>query len=72
MGKLEECQIIRPSGELDVDVCCQSEFSVLWPYKDKQGSTCANICTGLSSAFQTVGSFVKSNSRLKYTFPPWK
>lgn len=39
-GTISERLILKPTGELDIDVYCNSDFAGLWPHKDKLDPTC--------------------------------
>ena len=71
-GTLEEGLILRPSGELYVDVYCNANFYRVCPYNDKHDPTCVNSCTYFSSKFHTVWLFGQAKSRRKYPCPLWK
>ena len=45
-GTLDEGLILRPSGELNIDVYCDADFAGLWPFEDKLDPTCVKSRTG--------------------------
>jgi len=45
-GTLNEGLILRPSGELHIDVYCNADFAGLWPFEDKLDPTCVKSRTG--------------------------
>ena len=45
-GTLNEGLILRPSGDLHIDVYCDADFAGLWPFEDKLDPTCVKSRTG--------------------------
>lgn len=45
-GTLDEGLILKPTGELDIDVYVDADFAGLWPYEDKQDPSCVKSRTG--------------------------
>ena len=45
-GTANEGLILKPKGELETDVYVDSDFAGLWPYEDKQDSTCVKSRAG--------------------------
>jgi hypothetical protein len=43
---MEEGLILRPGGDLDIDVYVDADFAGLWPYEDKQDPSCVKSQTG--------------------------
>jgi hypothetical protein len=38
--------VLRPTGQLDIDVFCDADFAGLWPYEDKLDPSCVKSRTG--------------------------
>jgi Reverse transcriptase (RNA-dependent DNA polymerase) len=45
-GTLDQGLILRPSGELDIDVFVDADFAGLWPHEDKHDPTCVKSRSG--------------------------
>ena len=45
-GTLDDGLILKPTGDLDIDIYVDADFAGLWPYEDKQDSTCVKSRTG--------------------------
>jgi hypothetical protein len=45
-GTLDEGLILKPTGELDIDIYVDADFAGLWPHEDKQDPTCVKSRTG--------------------------
>ena len=45
-GTLDEGLILKPTGELDIDVYVDADFAGLWPHEDKNDHTCVKSRMG--------------------------
>ena len=45
-GTMEEGSIMRPTKEINMDVCVDADFAGLWPCEDKEDPMCVQSRTG--------------------------